>query len=212
MLYEERRTTLAPRKLDAYADHLRNDVLPRLEGGEVLCLLSAAIGGPTESLLQMTRYTDYETWLRSQAAYSPDRMNFVQGEEVRLLRSVSSVRPKAEIVEPDMRPFYGHRRFHIDPSDLDEFVICSEQGIWPRIESQGASILGLWTTLGSTAPLEVTLLTGYHGPAHWESTRQHGERPSSMDEQMWARSLQLHRRRSELPLRTWVRLMRRIES
>ena len=153
---------------------------------------------------------DYDAWLEAQSAYAFDRMELVVDEEVRLLRSVS-IRPKDVIEESDMRPFYGHRRFHIDPGDLDEFVHCSENGIWPRIESQGASILGLWTTVASTSPLEVTLLTGYHGPAHWEATRQYGERPDGMSEAMWEHSLGLHRRRSELSVKTWVRLMRRID-
>ena len=210
MLYEERRTTLKRGQLEAYAAHLREVVKPSLPGGEILCLLSAVIGGPVESVLQMTRYADYDAWLQAQSAYGPDRMELVADEEVRLLRSIS-IRPKTVIEDADMRPFYGHRRFHIDPSDLDEFVHCSENGIWLRIESQGASILGLWTTLASTSPLEVTLLTGYHDPAHWEATRQYDGRPDGMDEAMWEHSLGLHRRRSELPLKTWVRLMRRIE-
>ena len=210
MLYEERRVNLKRGRLDAYAMHLRDVVRPGLSGGEILCVLSAAIGGPVESTLQMTRYGDYGAWLQSQSAFGPDRMEFISNEEVRLLRSVS-IRPKDVIDESDMRPFYGHRRFHIDSKDLDEFIHCSENGIWPRIESQGTSILGLWTTVASTSPLEVTLLTGYHGPAHWEATRQYDGQPNSMDEAMWEHSLSLHRRRSELPLKTWVRLMRRLE-
>ncbi|MCY4655108.1 MAG: hypothetical protein OXC95_18330 [Dehalococcoidia bacterium] len=210
MLYEERRITLKRGQLDAYTAHLRDTVRPNLDGGEILCLLSAAIGGPVESVLQMARFTDYDAWLQAQSAYGPDRLELVADEEVRLLRSVS-VRPKDVIEESDMRAFYGHRRFHIDPGDLDEFVHCSENGIWPRIESQGASILGLWATVASTSPLEVTLLTGYHGPAHGEATRQYAEIPDGMDEATWERSLGLHRRRSELPVKTWVRLMRRIE-
>lgn len=210
MIYEERRITLRRGQLDAYASHLRDFVRPNLDGGEILCLLSAAIGGPVEAILQMTRFADYDAWLEAQSAYGADRMELVADEEVRLLRSVS-VRPKDVIEESDMRPFYGHRRFHIDPSDLDEFVHCSEDGIWPRIESQGASILGLWATLASTSPFEVTLLTGYYGPAHWEATRQHGDKPDGMDDATWEHSLSLHRRRSELPVKTWVRLMRRIE-
>ena len=210
MLYEERRTTLRRGQLDAYTTDLRDVVNPGLDGGEILCLLSAAIGDPVESVLQMTRFTDYNAWLEAQSAYTSDRMELVANEEVRLLRSVS-VRPKDVIEESDMRAFYGHRRFHIDPKDLDEFVHCSENGIWPRIESQGASILGLWTTVASTSPLEVTLLTGYHGPTHWEATRQYGEKPEGMNDAMWEHNLGLHRRRSEIPVKTWVRLMRRVE-
>lgn len=106
--------------------------------------------------------------------------------------------------------YTAHLRDAVAPN-LGEFVHCSENGIWPRIESQGASILGLWATTASTSPLEVTLLTGYHGPAHWEATRQYGGKPDGMDDATWEHSLSLHRRRSELPVKTWVRLMRRVE-
>ena len=210
MLYEERRTMLERGQLDAYIAHLRDVVRHSLSDGEVLCVLSAAIGGPVESILQITRFTDYDVWTKAQSAYGSDRMPMVVNEEVRLLKSIS-VRPKAVIEDAHMRTFYGHRRFHIDPDDLGEFVHCSENGIWPRIESQGASILGLWTTVASTSPLEITLLTGYHGPAHWEATRQYDGQPDDMDEATWEHSLSLHRRRSELPVKTWVRLMRRLE-
>ena len=60
-----------------------------------------------------------------------------ESEEVRLLRAISP-RPKSVIPERDRRPVYGFRRFFIDPKDLDEFVHCSENGIWPRIEAMGA--------------------------------------------------------------------------
>ena len=210
MLFEERRTILHRGRLDSYVARLREDVLPRLGGGELLCLLSPAIGDPVESLLQITRFADYDAWAAAQSAYGVRGIDLVSNEEVRLLKKIAS-RPRDVIPEHDMRPFYGHRRFDIDPDDLDEFVECSEQGIWPRIEGQGASILGLWATVASTSPLEVTLLTGYHGPAHWESTRQSGTKPGEMSDATWKRSMRLHQRRYELPIKTWVRLMRRVE-
>ena len=83
MLYEERRTTLKHGQLDDYIAHLRDVVTPSLNDGEILCLLSAAIGSPIESVLQMTRYADYDEWRQAQSAYDPDRMELVADEGVR---------------------------------------------------------------------------------------------------------------------------------
>ena len=106
MFYEERRIMLKRGQLDAYTDHLRDVVRPGLGDGEILCLLSATIGDPVESVLQMTRFPDYDAWLQAQSAYTSDRMELVANEEVRLLRSVS-VRPKDVIEESDMRRSTG---------------------------------------------------------------------------------------------------------
>ena len=51
MFYEERQIMLKRGQLDAYTDHLRDVVRPGLGDGEILCLLSAAIGDPVESVL-----------------------------------------------------------------------------------------------------------------------------------------------------------------
>ena len=106
---------------------------------------------------------------------------------------------------------YGYRGFFIRPADLDEFVHCSENGIWPRIETQGACILRLWATLAITDPLEVVLLTGCHGPAHWEETRDNKEIPPNVDRLVWEASRELESRRRQLAIRSWVRLMRAVE-
>ena len=83
MLYEERRTTLKRGQLDDCIAHLRDAVTPRIGDGEILCLLSAAIGAPVESALQMTRFTDYDAWLKGQSGYDSDRMELVADEGVR---------------------------------------------------------------------------------------------------------------------------------
>ncbi|HJO82632.1 MAG: hypothetical protein QGG34_08415 [SAR202 cluster bacterium] len=212
MIYEERRITLKRGQLDAFTEHFTRNVKPALteSEGEVLCTLSAVIGDPTEELLQVTRYPDIERWERAQSAYDESRMALSDSEDVRLLRSVSS-RPKHVVTPDDMRAFYGHRRFFISPTDLDEFVEHSQNGIWPRIEAQGASILGLWTPIAATAPQEIILLTGYHGPAHWEETRQKPTLPKGVEQGVWTLGTKARTGRSDITIRTWVRLMRRLE-
>ena len=211
MIYEERSISLQRRTLDAFVAEFDQNVKPALEaiGGETLCTLSAVIGDPVEEVLQITRFPDSQAWEEAQKAYVASPIAVVQSESVRLLKPIAS-RPKAAIAADDLRPFYGHRRFFISPDDLDEFVRCSEEGIWPRAEAQGARVLGLWTTAAATSPMEIVLLTGYHGPAHWEQTRGYQDPPKGFDPAVWERSRRLAAQRSLLTIRTWVRLMRRV--
>lgn len=211
MIYEERRTSLRRAGLREYLAVLRRDVEPALaqEGGRVTCALSGLIGAPATDLLQITRFPDSGAWERGQSAWA-SRRELVEAEEVRLLRSVAS-RPKESLPDEDRQAVYGYRKFFISASDLDEFVRCSEEGVWPRIEAQGARILGLWRTAAATDPLEVVLLTGYRGPAHWEATRGSEPMPEGFDSDLWERSRRLGARRNELTLKSWVLLMRALE-
>lgn len=203
-IYELRHTTLRSGALDEY---LRQATKPAGDG-KTLCVLSGLIGYPPEEIVQMTRYSGINAW--QQAQVNAQVTGLAEKEEVRLMRSISS-RPKEAVPPEDRRNVYGYRRFLIRPGDLDEFVHDSQDGIWPRIEAQGACILGLWATLAATDPLEVVLLTGYHGPAHWEETRGAGARPEHIDEQVWETSRQLRTRRQEIAIRSWVCLMRAVE-
>ena len=212
MIYEERSISLQRRALDAFVSCFDQTVRPMVEvhRGETLCTLSAVIGDPDEEVLQITRYPDYQAWEAAQADRPILSVELTRSESVRLLRPIAN-RPKSEVPPEDLRPFYGHRRFFISPSDLDEFVRYSEDGIWPRIHAQGASVLGLWTTLAATSPMEIVLLTGYHGPAHWEETRAYQDEPlEGIDPEVWARSRWAARQRRLLMTKTWVRLMRRV--
>ena len=212
MIYEERSISLQRRALDAFVSSFDQTVRPMVEvhRGETLCTLSAVIGDPDEEVLQITRYPDYQAWEAAQADRPILSVELTRSESVRLLRPIAN-RPKSEVPPEDLRPFYGHRRFFISPSDLDEFVRYSEDGIWPRIHAQGACVLGLWTTLAATSPMEIVLLTGYHGPAHWEETRAYQDEPlEGIDPEVWARSRWAARQRRLLMTKTWVRLMRRV--
>lgn len=213
MIYEERQITLKRRHTDSFVSHFKESTLPAIQshGGDVLCTLSAAIGDPPEEIMQITAYPDIAAWTNAQESFHTSRLENVESESVRLLKPIAS-RPKQTIPDEDMRPFYGHRRFFISPDDLDEFVHCSEEGVWPRIEAQDARILGLWTTMASTAPQEVVLLTGYHGPAHWEETRVWSGRPEGFDLELWEHGRELRERRYDMTIKSWVRLMRRLEA
>ncbi|MBI3733555.1 MAG: hypothetical protein HY259_08880 [Chloroflexi bacterium] len=212
MIYEERRVLVRRGLAMEYQRLSRESIWPALSdhGAHVLCLLGGLIGDPPDELLQITRFPDLSAWERAQQNSVAHHRPLIEREEVRLLRAVSS-RPKAELSPADRRQVYGYRRFLIQPSDLDEFVHCSAEGVWPRIEAQGAHILGLWTTRAATTPMEVVLLTGYHDPTHWDETRATRPKPNHLDQQLWDESARLLARRSHLTLKTWVCLMRALE-
>ncbi len=212
MLYEERFTKLTH---GAFRDYLRWSVEEQRaviheSGGRVLCSMTGLVGSPATELLQVTRYPDYDSWAKAQAVGSSRRAGLVEGEDVRLLRAISA-RPKDSLPDEDRRAVYGYRRFFTRSADLDEFAACSSEGVWPRIEAQGACILGLWTTVAGTDPQEAILLTGYHGPAHWEETRDNGPMPEGFDKQLWDVGRQRLVRRGELTIKSWVKLMRAVE-
>ncbi|MFQ6028402.1 MAG: hypothetical protein ACE5Q6_12990 [Dehalococcoidia bacterium] len=211
-IYEQRQSTLRSGSLPEYIRQVQEEWWPSLNaaGGQVVCLINGLIGQSPEEVIQISRFPDWDTWARSQSYSILPGHDLVEKEEAKLLKSIAS-RPKSRIPPEDRRAVYGYRRFFIRPADLEEFVHCSEQGIWPRIETQGACILGLWTTAVATDPQEVVLLTGYEGPAHWEETRDSGPLPANFDPGLWENSVRLATRRRELTIKSWVCLMRAIE-
>jgi hypothetical protein len=215
VIYELRQTTLRSHGLDEYI----RQTGPSADGGELLCRLSGFIGYPPGEVLEVTGFPSLAAWTQAQQERRESGLTesglpengLIEKQEVRLLRAISS-RPKSPVPAEDRRTIYGYRRFFIRPADLDDFVNCSEHGIWPRIEAQDARILGLWTTLAATDPQEIILLTGYHGPGHWEETRDTGARPQNIDPTLWDTSLKLATRRRALTIRSWVCLMREVEA
>ena len=209
-IYEQRQLTLRKGALEDYVQHARSNIWPRIrdQGGSVICLLSGLIGYPIEELVQVARFPTLDAWHGFQNSFPGNPM--VEKEEARLLKSISD-RPKPHIPPEDRRTVYGYRRFFIHPADLEEFVSLSRDGVWPRVEAQDARILGLWSTLATTDPLEIVLLTGYHGPTHWEATRVTSPRPEEMTQEFWEDSARRRERRFEVSLNQWVCLMSAIE-
>jgi len=148
-----------------------------------------------------------EAWETAQMGIPPSPLDIVASESVRLLKPIAP-RPKPQLPPEDRRAVYGCRRFFINPEDVSDFVFSSENGIWPRIESQGACVLGLWTTIATTQPMEILLLTGYHSPSHWEETRVNSRQQENVAQTLRHKESPLRDRRIDLTQRTWVRLMR----
>jgi len=211
-IYEQRHVTLRTGGLAAYVAYAKEQVWPELnrQGAKVVCLLNGFIGQPQEEVMQITRFPDWDTWNGYQQSQITGESGLVEKEEARLLKAVAS-RPKDRIPAEDRRAVYGYRRYFIRPGDIADFAHFGENGVWPRIESQGACILGLWTTLAVTDPSEVILVTGYHGPGHWEETRVTIPKPEDVDFGLWRGDLDLRARREAMTLKTWVCLMQAIE-
>ena len=212
MLTEERKTIVKTTKLPEYLTHCRSNIWPsiRTAGGQILCVVGGVIGTPKTHLVQMTHFENFEDLKTSQGAWATDRSEFIENETVSILQTISS-RPKDIIPPEDRRPFYGLRKFYISPSNIKEFVERSQDGIWPRMEKMGASIIGMWTTLSSTTPTEITLLTGYNSLSHWEETRFDSLNLNELSNQIWDREEALRKRRNEITINTSVALMESVE-
>ncbi len=212
MLAEERKTIIKKSELSEYLAYCRSTVWPsiRTAGGQILCVVGGVIGKPKTHLVQITSFNNFDDLKTSQGAWAVDRSEFIEHEAVSLLQSIST-RPKEIIPPEDRRPFYGLRKFYISSSNVKEFVECSEDGIWPRMEKMGASIIGMWTTLSSTTPTEITLLTGYNSPTHWEQTRFDSIKSNELQDQIWDREEALRNRRNDITLNTYVDFMESVE-
>ena len=210
MIYEERYTRVELRRVRDYLHFCRDNTLPAIqsEGGQIICLATGLIGDPNNAVLQITGFSGVTSWQAAQKSLPAGRDEFVQSEEVRLLRPIAS-RPKEIIPLEDRRPVYSYRRFFINPADFSKFVEYSEDGVWPLYEAADCRILGLWTPLPATSPLEIVLMAGYHGPGHWEETRFFQGKPEGIDDGLWERGQTLGRQRGELSVQgSWVRLWR----
>jgi hypothetical protein len=184
-VYEERRVDLRATSFAAYLRLVREQVWPALaaRGARPLVLLNGLIGAPATETYLYTGFPDLAAWQEAQpllagatpedaesAPWAAGRQRLVETESTRLLLP-SGPRPKSETPFEDRRAVYGQRRFWLRPVDWPAFIGHSAGGIWPRIEAQDARILGLFRDAATTDPLAALLLTGYHGPAHWQDTR-----------------------------------------
>ena len=219
--YEERRVVVRRGAFPGFRRLVLQTLWPALSeaGARPLCLLNGLIGAPADETYLFTGFPDVEAWLRAQrvlSGASPDdgatdplreqRADLILEERARLLVD-SGVRPKPETPVSDRRRVYGMRRFWLAPADWPAFMQHSAGGIWPRIEAQDACILGLFRDAATTEPLEALLLTGYHGPAHWEETRATSEAVSRLPEDLRERGREAHEGRNAMTLRSYVRLM-----
>ena len=227
VVYEERHVILKRGALDEYRRLMLEQVWPALValGARPLCLLSGLIGLPATEIHSFTGYRNAAEWDRLQLdpvgpppagtdtgaweflrTAHARRAELVEEERARLWRP-SEQRPRQETPIADRRAVYGMRRFTIHAKDWPDFVRYSSEGVWVRIEAQDARILGLFRDAAATDPLEVMLLTGYHGPAHWEETRFWRDRPPDFPADLWELGRRNSVARNAITLRSHVSLM-----
>jgi len=174
----------------------------------VLCLASGMVGDPDNAVLMMTGYEDAIAWQNVQECLGTGRKHLIDTEQVRLLRQVAHL-PHGVPEPNDRRACYSYRRFFIDPTSLDRFVECTEQGVWPLYHTTDSRMLGLWTHLENTFPMEIVLMAGYHNLRHWEETRPSAGKPSGITDELWERGRSLLAERSSLMIRgSGVRIFR----
>lgn len=227
MFYEERRARLQPGALPDYLRLLRETIWPGLatQGAEVLVFLSGLLGAASEETIQLTAYPDFATWQRLQlnsasprpdwiteSAWAPvsaalgSRTELLQEEHVHWLKSCGARVPERQN-QQTRRSLYSLRRLSIHPESLREFLRLSEQEIWPRVETQGATILGAWRDAAATEPMMLTVLTGYQDPAHWQAVRVIGSPPDGFTAEQWRQAREAVLQRSRLTMSSVELLM-----
>ena len=212
MIYEERYTILKMYSLDDYLKLYRENKLSLIQsfGGRVICFSNGLIGDPNNAIFQITGFPDIDSWQNSQRGLTSGREELVESEEVRLLRPVAS-RPKEPMPLEDRRNYYTYRRLFINPDDLEEFVRYSEI-YWLTHETMDARMLGVWTPIAATNPLEIVLMSGYNGTGHWEQVRPGGSMYEDLDQELRNRGIDVITKRRNLSVRgSWVRLTRQLE-
>jgi hypothetical protein len=195
MVTEERIITLKKNSLEEYLSVSKASILPSLRstGGKVLCVLRGLVGSTADTLTQLTVFKNLDAWQTSQGAWVNDNDQLIQKQTIRLLRTLGT-RPNPNTMLPpeDRRLIYQYKSDLVSPSNFSEFILCNEEGVWPEVEKEGASALGMWTLSSTTLPVEIITLTGYESVSHWE--KLHFRDMPIEEKDIWNRELQLMKR------------------
>ena len=218
-IFEERRLRLKQSSqidisgIKKYLSLFHGDIRPRIEenNGKTICVLQGIVGSPTNELLQITRFPDFNTYQQMQNILDNKGASLLESKEVRLFKSMTS-RPKDPFPIEDSRPIYSDRRFFVRNYDINKCADLSENVIWPLYEAWGCRVLGLFTTIVPTEIQEVMMFAGYNSIAHWEETRNIGfaPRPKTIPQKIWKKGKKAVINRAELTLRSTVSLMKAI--
>ena len=208
MVTEERIITLKKNGVEEFLTLSKSRIWPSLRstGGKVLCILKGLVGDTTDTLIQLTVFKNFDEWQTSQGAWVIDNDDLVQSQTVRLLRTLAT-RPNPDIILPPekRRPMYQYKIDIVSPSNFSEFILCNEEGLWPEIEKEGASVLGMWTPSSTTTPVEIVTVTGYESVSQWE--KLHFIDMPMKENDIWNRELQLMERLESLTMTRKISLM-----
>lgn len=162
----------------------------------------AVIGASLNEGAIMTAHSDVDSWekyRRSRHLHTPEGITQVASALL-----APSVRP-VEGASVTQEGVYAHRWFQIQPGSWPEFVRLSEEGLWPSLERDGASVQGLWFALSGATEGDALLITRYDSMAHWEELRYATPEAQA---RLTEAARQAIARRAELTMGSVVRIMR----
>ena len=168
----------------------------------------------SNEFILISAYQDINSWeANTNLPYSYDES--ILSEENTLLTPISTDKLMS-YKSTLLKNIYGYREFIIETKDINTFIESSEQGIWPRVQSQGGKVLGLWSNISNTSQKRILLLTGYDSVSHWEGTRssnQYGLSFSNLPEapqELTEIEKILRNNREEITISTTVNLMQNV--
>ena len=171
MIFVETQVEAKPNNADILLDFIRKDYVPNIIKNNIkpICLLRGMIGKSANEFILISAYDDINSWERhtNLPPLVNERMIY---EENNLLKPISTNKFMS-YENTTLKNIYGYREFIIETKNINAFVKSSEQGVWPRVQSQGGKVLGLWSNITNSSQTRILLLTGYDSVSHWEGTR-----------------------------------------
>ncbi|MQG50648.1 MAG: hypothetical protein FI695_01535 [SAR202 cluster bacterium] len=216
MIFEETKFDIKSNKADLFLDFIKKDYVPNILKNNIkpICLLRGMIGKPASEFILISAYHDINAW--EKYTHLPSLMNEkIVYKENNLLKPISNNKLMS-YENNTLKNIYGYREFIIETKNVNTFVESSEKGIWPRVQSQGGRVLGLWSNITNSSQTRILLLTGYDSVSHWEGTRsanQYGlsfaNAPEASKELTETEKL-LRKNREDITISTTVNLMQNI--
>ena len=171
MIFEETKFDIKANNGDLFLDFIKKDYVPNIIKNNIkpICLLRGMIGKSANEFILISAYDDINSWERhtNLPPLVNERMIY---EENNLLKPISTNKFMS-YENTTLKNIYGYREFIIETKNINAFVKSSEQGVWPRVQSQGGKVLGLWSNITNSSQTRILLLTGYDSVSHWEGTR-----------------------------------------
>ena len=171
MIFEETKFDIKANNGDLFLDFIKKDYVPNIIKNNIkpICLLRGMIGKSANEFILISAYDDINSWERhtNLPPLVNERMIY---EENNLLKPISTNKFMS-YENTTLKNIYGYREFIIETKNIKAFVKSSEQGVWPRVQSQGGIVFGLWSNITNSSQTRILLLTGYDSVSHWEGTR-----------------------------------------
>ncbi len=216
MIFVETQLEAKPNNADILLDFIRKDYVPNIVKNNIkpICLLRGMIGKPSNEFILISAYNDINLW-ESHTNSLPLVNEKIIYEKNTLLKPISTNKFMS-CENNTLKNIYGYREFLIETKNINTFVESSEQGVWPRVQSQGGKVLGLWANITNSLQKRILLLTGYDSVSHWEGTRssnQYGlsfaNAPESSKELTETEKI-LRKNREDITISTTVNLMQNV--